>query len=92
MKTRYPLTLNLGLVVLALIIINITRTHTPVETIDQDYITSPQLIALDSIAESLQADGWSADASYIIAGFETDLYDPAIDTAEYRLYQAYMED
>ena len=64
----------------------------PVETIDQyDQINCPQLIALDSIAEQYMSDGWTCDASYLIAGFEVDLYDES-DTAEYKLYCAYMED
>lgn len=50
---------------------------------------SPQTRACDSIANSLEDQGWSSDAAYIIASFETDLLDEA-DTAEYKLYCKYL--
>jgi len=87
---RYLLTLNLG--ILTFIIIMMIITYKPKEEIvDETIPNNPTLITLDSIAENLMAEGWTADAAYLIAGFEVDLYDEN-DTAEYALYKAYMED
>jgi len=56
-----------------------------------DYKFETMVKETNRIADSLQKDGWSVEASYIIAGFETDLYDES-DSLEYSLYKAYMED
>ena len=83
-------TLFMAVVVIVFAVLSCTDNKQ--EMIDQyDQITCPQLIALDSIAEGLMNEGWTADAAYLIAGFDVDLYDES-DTAEYRLYVGYMED
>lgn len=90
MKTLKISIILLFLFVMTIITIEMTGPALP-EPQQVECINSPMLIALDSIAEQYIADGWTADAAYLIAGFEVDLYDES-DTAEYRLYVGYMED
>ena len=48
-------------------------------------------VAYENKIDSLLNIGWQLHAAIIIAGFEMDIYDEA-DTAEYALYQSYLED
>jgi len=87
---RYPLTLNLGILVFIIIMMIITANPKP-EPVEEPILNNPMLIALDSIAENYESEGWTSDAAYLMAGVEVDLYDES-DSAIYALYQAYKED